>query len=106
MMGLSAGLEPLPRIVRGVENVAWLFGAICMVGWYVNWLGVHFLWRYVADVLGVLTIPLIPIAVLIEWLWHGWPTEVMWWLILASAGMILSGLAGRITTRSVIKSNQ
>jgi hypothetical protein len=70
------GLAILFRILQGIGVAVWLLGGLLMAGWYIVWLDTYFLWRYLANMVGILTVPLIPIAVLIEWLSHGWPTEI------------------------------
>lgn len=90
----SKGLALLFQILQGIGVAAWLLGGILMVGWYIAWLDAHLLWRYLASLVGILTIPLIPIAVLIEWVWHGWPTEITWWFSMSWSGMVFSALAG------------
>lgn len=69
------------KILIGFGSVAWLIGDIMMGAWYIEWLDTYFLWRFLALSLGFLTALLIPLAVMIEWLWHGWPAHITWGFI-------------------------
>lgn len=61
--------------------------------WYVSWLDKYFLWEYIALLISIPTLPLMPVAIVIESIWHSIPMVVMsgiFWIIVA----FLLGLAG------------
>lgn len=61
-------------LIRGAAWLLWAAASLWMVGWYVEWLS-RWLWRPVAVTLSIPTCPLIPLAVVIEWLTRGWPHD-------------------------------
>ena len=71
-----------------------LVGFTLTLRWYVAWLEQYFPWSplsyYFPRGLGIylfaiLTSPAAPLAVFVEWIWHGWPRQPTWgffsWLI-------------------------
>jgi len=66
-------IELLLTGLLSLAGLLYLFSIVPMVFWYVDWLDKYFLWVIIAFVLGILTFPLLPIAILIELSWHGWP---------------------------------
>ncbi len=78
MNAVLGAMRPVFAILGWIGLVAWILSGLLMLGWYFEWLDTYFLWRYFAFIVGFLTAPFIPLAVIAEWLWHGWPTEVGW----------------------------
>ena len=85
-------LALLLNVLEGLASLMFFIGGLAMLGWYIAWLDDYFLWRYVAYFIGFFTFPLVLVAVLVEWLWHGWPAEVTRWFILSMSGCTLSAL--------------
>jgi hypothetical protein len=80
------------RILRVVGIITMLIAGILMIGWYITWLDQYCFWRLVADILGFITFPLIPIVAIVEWLWHGWPTDITDALIFQVIGIVLTAV--------------
>jgi hypothetical protein len=59
-----------------ISVISYILACIMALGWQIEWLDKYFLWRFAADIIGFITIPLFPIYTIIEWLWHGWPSDV------------------------------
>lgn len=85
-------LIPLVAL-RIIGFIFTIIGGILAWGWYIEWL-LDFLWKYVAYFLGFITIPLLPLAVLIEFFWHGWPKEVAFAFIMNISGIIILVISG------------
>ena len=71
-----------------------LMGFALTVHWYVAWLEQYFPWSPLSYyfppgvgiyLLAILTSLAVPVAVVVEWIWHGWPREPTWgffsWLV-------------------------
>ncbi len=77
----------LGRMARAIGLVLIVL-AIGLTGrWYVAWLKQYLTWNppqyWLPQGLGtyifaILSAPAIPIAITIEWFWHGWPGELTW----------------------------
>jgi len=64
-----------------------LAGFALTARWYIDWLYWHWPWSESAYLfprgigaffLGIISSPLIPLVVFLEWAWHGWPSEINW----------------------------
>jgi len=69
-------LATIFKVGGWVATFMWLGGALWILGWYDNWLDQYFLWRFVAHFIAFVTFPLVELAVIVEWIWHGWPHDV------------------------------
>ena len=67
--------------------------------WYATWLDVNFLWKYVALLVSVITVPLALIALPVEWVWHGRPDvavgAAVWGLIAVAIAFIGEKISGK-----------
>jgi len=87
---ILASLSIFSLIIKINGRIAWFVGSIFAIGWYMEWLDINFLWRPVALVGGIITFPIIPIATIIEWLWHGWPSDITVAFIFTTRGILTS----------------
>jgi len=92
-------------VLRVVGFTSTIIGAILACGWYIEWLDVNFLWKYVAYFIGFITIPLLPLAVLIEFFWHSWPKEVTFAFIANISGIIILTVSGILYSKVKSKQN-
>lgn len=67
----------------------WILGSFLCYGWYCGWLDEHFFWRFAAYIIAMISFPLIPLAILIEWLWHGWPRELTLFFLMIVVGLFV-----------------
>lgn len=105
-MKIFWGTLLIPLFVLRIIGVTFtIVGAILAWGWYIEWLDVNFLWQYVAYFIGFVTIPLLPLAVLIEFFWHSWPKEVTFAFIANISGIIILTISGILYNKVKNKQN-
>jgi hypothetical protein len=76
----------LGKAARAVGWALIFVGLVLTARWYIRWadqyLPSEFTYYYSRKfwvyLLSIMTFPTIPLVVLIEWFWHGWPTEISW----------------------------
>lgn len=94
-MAITRNLVAAPfQVMRVVGFLASLVGGIISLGWYITWLDNYFFWRIVADIAGVLTCFLIPLVALIEWAWHGWPSDITMSVYICVGGYLVAIIGG------------
>lgn len=74
----------------------WFLGSFLCYGWYNGWLAENFMWRLVASVVAMVTFPLMPLAIIIEWLWHGWPRELTVIFAMIVGGVLAGWISGAV----------